>query len=156
MKKFQFRLEKIRKLKRDRKRQAQKKFAKAKEQENQERKTLRMLRQEVKLRRMEERKARVRKIFPSRLQHVDDYMNQLEFLIKHQEGRVIKAANLTDKRLEELKETSKEEKKFDRLEEIKREDYNKELESYLQKENDEIASRIGSRDSSLDVSVKVS
>jgi len=43
---------------------------------------------------------------------------------------------------EKLKEASREVKKLERLEEIKRDQYIVEAESFLQKENDEIASNV--------------
>jgi len=64
-------------------------------------------------------------------------------LIEHQEKRVSEAANYTAKCREKLEEASREVKKLERLEEIKLEQYILETESFLQKENDEIASGIG-------------
>lgn len=108
-----------------------------------ERNKLAKLSSEVTARREQSRESKLRKIDPDRLKSDSDYINQLEFLIEHQGNRVAGAADDTSQCREKLKEASREVKKLERLEEIKRDQYIAETESLLQKENDEIASNIG-------------
>jgi len=143
VKKFQFRLKKIEKLRQDKKKRRQRTFAEAERQEESERSKLARLNSEVAARRKQSRESKLRKIDPNRLKSESDYINQLDFLIDHQENRVTGAADNTSKCREKLKEASREVKKLERLEEIKRDQYIVETESLLQKENDEIASNIG-------------
>lgn len=67
-----------------------------------------------------------------------DYILQLEFLIRHQMEQVALAENRTRECRAKLEEASREVKKLEKLEERKRDEYFKEYELYLQKENDEI------------------
>ena len=143
MKKFQFRLKKIEKLRQDKKRRKQRTFAEAERWEASERSKLARLGSEVAARRRQSRESKLRRIDPDRLRSDSDYINQLDFLIEHQEKRVAGAADHTSKCREKLIEASREVKKLERLEEIKRDQYIVETESLLQKENDEIASNIG-------------
>ena len=143
MKKFQFRLKKIEKLRQDKKRRRQRTFAEAERREASERSKLAKLSSEVTARRKQSRESKLRTIDPDRLRSESDYINQLDFLIEHQGNRVAGVADHTSKCREELKEASREVKKLERLEEIKRDQYIAETESLLQKENDEIASNIG-------------
>jgi flagellar export protein FliJ len=143
VKKFQFRLKKIEKLRQDKKRRTQRTFAEAERREASERSKLTRLSGEAAARRRQSRESRLRKVDPDRLRSESDYINQLDFLIEHQEKRVAGAADRTSKCREKLKEASREVKKLERLEEIKRDQYVVETESFLQKENDEIASNVG-------------
>jgi flagellar export protein FliJ len=143
VKKFEFRLKKVEKLRQDKKRRKQRIFAEAERREASERSKLAKLSSEVIARRRQSRGSKLRKIDPDRLRSESDYINQLDFLVEHQEHRVAGAADNTSKCREKLKEASREVKKLERLEEIKRDQYIAETESFLQKENDEIASNIG-------------
>jgi len=92
---------------------------------------------------VQERGTRIKRVVPSNLQRSHEYIKQIDFLIRHQTGRVAAASNETEGRREILEVATREEKKFERLEEIKRDEYNREMNLLLQKETDEIASRSG-------------
>jgi flagellar FliJ protein len=145
VKKFRFRLEKIEKLRKDKKRRVQRAFAEAKRREKQERDKLAMLRREVAMRRQDSVADRVKKISLDRLRSSGEYIVQLEFLIEHQRRQVADASNRTAECRGKLEEASKEVRKFERLEEIKREQYTREMETFLQKEIDETASNMSRR-----------
>ncbi|MBU1471487.1 MAG: flagellar export protein FliJ [candidate division Zixibacteria bacterium] len=140
MKKFQFRLEKIKKLREDSKRQAQRDFAQAKLEELQEQRVLEKLEEEARLRRLRERDSRIKRVIPAILRRTHDYIKQIDFLIGHQSGRVASASLHSEECRETLEKATKEEKKFERLKEIRREEYIRDMNLQLQKETDEIAS----------------
>lgn len=77
-------------------------------------------------------------MYPDRLKNGTDYILQLEFLIRYQKEQVALAENRTRECRAKLEEASREVKKLEKLEERKREEYFKDYELYLQKENDEI------------------
>lgn len=143
MKKFRFRLEKIEKLRRDAEKRAQRALAEAKIQETRERDKLEALRAEAAARRCRMRELTSKRVDPERLRSNTDYIHQLDFLTVHQEKRVHQAADRVSGCREKLEKASKEVKKLERLQEIKREQFNKETESLLQKENDETAANVG-------------
>jgi len=97
------------------------------------------LENEAELRREIELKARLNKVNPERLRRSSDYIGQLDFLISHQTTKVHEAAAVSDEKRKLLLEASREEKKYERLEDLQREQYNKQMELLLQKETDEIA-----------------
>ena len=142
MKKFQFRLEKLKKLKEDRKKQSQRRLAQAKQQESEEQSRLETLETEVSLRRAKDRSRRLSKVEPDDLRRTHEYMGQLGFLISHQTKVVERQSQETGKRRKELEESSKEVKKYERLEEIRKDQYNHELNLALQKDTDEVAIRM--------------
>lgn len=150
MKRFQFRLQKLRKLREDLKKRAQRKFALAKLREQEETRKLVLLQQEVSQRRRDARMSRTNRVYPSRLKASVDYITQLEFLISHQKAKVAECARFSEDCRRELENASKEVKKFERLEDIRREQYMHEMELLLQKDNDEVASQVGRRRSAAE------
>jgi flagellar export protein FliJ len=70
------------------------------------------------------------------------YLGQLKFLIEHQTRVVTKAEKKVEVKRKKLIESKREERKYERLKEIRQEDYSRELESLLQKETDEFARNI--------------
>ncbi len=94
------------------------------------------------MRRQDSLVSRVKKINPDKLRSSSEYIEQLEFLIEHQKKEVTDAESRTADCRGKLEDASKEVKKYERLEEIKRDQYAKEMDLILQKENDETASNI--------------
>jgi flagellar FliJ protein len=142
VKKFQFRLEKLKKLKEDRKKESQRRLAQAKKQESEERSRLETLKTEVSLRRVKDRSRRLRRVEPENLRRTSEYMGQLGFLIRHQSMVVERQSEETGKRRKELEESSREVKKYERLKDIKRDQYIHDLNLALQKDTDEVAIRM--------------
>lgn len=101
-----------------------------------------MLCREVSMRRQDSLSSRIKKINPDKLRSSSEYIGQLEFLIEHQKKKVADAESRTAECRGKLEEASREVKKFERLEEMKRGQHLKETELFLQKENDETASNI--------------
>jgi flagellar FliJ protein len=139
VKKFQFRLEKLKKLKEDRKKESQRRLAQAKKQESEERSRLETLKTEVSLRRVKDRSRRLRRVEPENLRRTSEYLGQLGFLIRHQSMVVERQSEETGKRRKELEESSREVKKYERLKDIKRDQYIHDLNLALQKDTDEVA-----------------
>ncbi len=101
------------------------------------------LRREAALRRRMARVPRNTILNTRRLRSDSDYIRQLDFLIEHQETRLAQTRSYTAKCRKELEDASKEVRKLERLEEIRRDQYGADMNSLIQKENDEIASNIG-------------
>ncbi len=101
-----------------------------------------MLKTEVSLRRAKDRSKRIHRIEPESLSRTNAYMGQLSFLIKHQSGVVEHRSEETSIRRRELEESSREVKKYERLKEIRQEQYQHDLNLILQKDTDEIAIRM--------------
>ena len=132
----------MKKLKEDRKKQSQRRLAQAKQQEAEERSRLETLKTEVSLRRAKDRSKRLRRVEPENLRRTSEYMGQLGFLVRHQSGVVERQSEETDKRRKELEESSREVKKYERLKEIRRDQYTHDLNLALQKDTDEVAIRM--------------
>jgi len=142
MKKFRFRMEKLKKLRSEEKQRAQKEFARALEEEQLERKRLKSLRLELDLRRKTEVINRKKRIDLQKACHGIDYIRQLEFLVSYQSERVTLASGRTAEFRHKLDIASKELKKFERLEEIQTDEYLKRMELLSQKETDEIGTQM--------------
>jgi flagellar export protein FliJ len=93
------------------------------------------------MRRLQDKGTRIKRVVPSDLQRSHEYIKQIDFLIRHQTGRVAAACSETEKCREKLEIATREEKKFERLEEIKKSEYDREMNLILQKETDEVASK---------------
>jgi len=142
MKKFQFRMEKLKKLRSEDKQRAQKLFAEALKRELLERKKLKSLQLELRLRRKAEIDNRKKKIDTVKARLGIDYLRQLEFLISYQSEQVNLAETNTSELRFKLEQASKELKKFERLEEIQTEEYKRNIDMLYQKETDEIGTQI--------------
>jgi len=84
-------------------------------------------------------------VIPAILRRTHDYLKQIDFLIGHQNSRVASASLHSEECREMLEMATKEEKKFERLKEIKREEYIRDMNLQLQKETDEIAATVSCR-----------
>jgi len=142
VKKFRFRLQRILSLKSVLKKQAQKALARAENNRKKEQDLLDQLHSEMALRLKLERKSRLKKLNVRHLEIAQRYLGQLKFLIGHQIGVVAEAAKKVELKRKKLIESNREERKYERLKEIRQEDYSQELERLLQKETDEFARNI--------------
>ena len=86
-----------------------------------------------------EKESRLKKLNVRHLEIAQRYLGQLKFLIGHQIGIVAEAQKRIELKRKKLIESKREERKYERLKEIRREDYSQELERLLQKETDEFA-----------------
>jgi flagellar export protein FliJ len=89
-----------------------------------------------------EKKSRLKKLNVRHLEIAQRYLGQLKFLIGHQIGVVAEAEKKVELKRKKLIESNREERKYERLKEIRGEDYSRELERFLQKETDEFARNI--------------
>lgn len=142
MKKFQYRLQRILKLKTTLKKQAQKELAKAQNERLRQQAILDNLRNELALRLNDEKNKRHRKLNVWHLEISQGYFSQLTFLISHQQKVVQDMEQIVEKKRQLLVEASREERKYSRLKEIRREEYIQDMELALQKETDEFAKNI--------------
>ncbi len=142
MKKFRFRLQRILSLKSILKKQAQKALAKAENNRKKEQDLLDQLYSEMDLRLKLEKESRLKKLNVRHLEIAQRYLGQLKFLIGHQTRVVAEAEKKVEVRRKKLIESKREERKYERLKEIRQEDYSQELERLLQKETDEFAKNI--------------
>jgi flagellar protein FliJ len=142
MKKFRYRLQKILSLKTTLKKQAQKDFAAAESELSRQTNILESIKSELAIRLKNEKQARCEKLDLKQISLTQQYFGQLSFLIKHQIHVVTKSKKTVEDRRRDLLAASKEKRKYERLKEIRKEDYNRELEMALQKETDEFAKNV--------------
>ena len=142
MKKFQYRLQRILKLKTTLKKQAQKELAKAQNERLKQQAILDNLRNELALRLNDEKNNRLNKLNVWHLEISQGYIAQLTFLIIHQQKVVQDMEQIVEKKRQLLVEASREERKYSRLKEIRKEEYIQDMELALQKETDEFAKNI--------------
>jgi flagellar export protein FliJ len=142
VKKFRFRLQRILSLKSVLRKQAQKALARAENNRKKEQDLLDQLHSEMNLRLKLERESRLKKLNVRHLEIAQRYLGQLIFLIGHQTRVVAEAEKVVALKRKKLIESKREERKYERLKEIRREDYTQELENLLQKETDEFARNI--------------
>jgi len=142
MKKFQYRLQRILKLKTTLKKQAQKILAKAQNEKLRQQTILENLRNELAFRLSDEKNSRSSILNVRHLELAQGYFSQLSFLISHQQRVVNELDQVVEKKRGLLVEASREERKYERLKEIRKEEYTQELELALQKETDEFAKNI--------------
>lgn len=145
MKKFRFRLQRILALKSVLKKQAQKALAKAENSRKKEQNLLDQLHSEMDLRLKLEKESRLKKLNVRHLEIAQRYLGQLKFLIGHQTRVVAEVEKKVAVTRKKLIESRREERKYERLKEIRQEDYSQELERLLQKETDEFAKNISLR-----------
>jgi flagellar FliJ protein len=145
VKKFRYRLERILSLKATLKKQAQKDLAKAENERRKQQEILLSLKNELAGRLIREKDMRAKKLDLRRLEMTQRYFAQLTFLIGHQINVLKEAERRTAEKRRKLVKTSREEKKYSRLKEIRREEYTQEMELMLQKETDEFASNVHRR-----------
>lgn len=129
------------------KKQAQKDLARAESERRKQQDILQSLRDELSNRLVMEKNSRSRKLDLRRLELTQKYFMQLAFLISHQVNVLKEAERKTAQKRRKLIKASKEEKKYARLKEIRREEYTQEMELMLQKETDEFAGNICRRNS---------
>jgi flagellar export protein FliJ len=103
------------------------------------------LKNELTGRLIREKNMRADRLDLRRLDLTQRYFAQLAFLIAHQINVLKQAERKTDEKRRKLIQASKEEKKFARLKEIRREEYTREMELMLQKETDEFARNVHQR-----------
>jgi len=142
MKKFRYRLQKILSLKSTLKKQVQKEFASAESELNRQKNILESIKSELHTRLKDEKDSRTKKLNLTQITLTQQYFGQLKFLINHQSQVVSKASKTVADKRKDLLEASKEERKYERLKEIRRDEYNRELEITDQKETDEFAKNI--------------
>jgi flagellar FliJ protein len=142
VKKFRFRLERVLSLKTTLKKQAQKALAEAENEKRKQQGILISLNDELSGRMAQEKSRRTKKLDLGRLELAQKYFGQLALLIAHQ-TKVLKEAEakVVHKR-KNLLEASKEVQKFEKLKEIRKDEYTHELELMLQKETDEFAKNV--------------
>lgn len=121
------------------KKQAQKDLARAESERRKQQDILLSLRNELDSRLVREKDARSKRLDLRRLELTQKYFAQLGFLISHQINVLREAERKTAEKRRKLVKASKEEKKYTRLKEIRREEYTREMELMLQKETDEFA-----------------
>ncbi|MBD3381808.1 MAG: flagellar export protein FliJ [candidate division Zixibacteria bacterium] len=142
MKKFHYRLQRILSVKRTLKKQAQKALAKSQNERNSQKRTLENLERELVERLTAEKTSRRDKLDLHHLNLYHGYISQLKFMILNQRQLLANAEKDVEEKREKLVEASREEKKYARLKEIRKEEYTRELELALQKETDEFAKNV--------------
>jgi len=142
MKKFRYRLERILTLKETLKRQAQKEFAEAEANRQKQSLILESLKTELGRRLESEKEGRKKRLDITRLTNLQRYLGQLSFLIGHQTRVLARARELVELKRRKLVGASREERKYERLKEIRQEEYTRLLEGAQQKETDEFARNI--------------
>jgi len=145
MKKFRYRLQKILSLKQTLKKQAQKELARAENEHQRSLNILNALKDELALRLKLEKSSRRKKLNVRQLSETQRYFAQLAFLIQHQTNTLAESKKIAEEKRQTLIEASREERKYERLGEIRKEEYMHTLENALQKENDEFARNIVQR-----------
>jgi flagellar export protein FliJ len=127
------------------KKQAQKDLAKAENERRKQQEILLSLKNELAGRLINEKDKRAKKLDLRRLDMTQRYFAQLTSLIGHQINVLREAERKTEEKRRKLVKASKEEKKYSRLKEIRREEYTQEMELMLQKETDEFAANVHRR-----------
>lgn len=117
-------------------------MANAQNERNLQKRTLENLELEMVERLVAEKEARINKLDIRHLNLYHGYLSQLKFMIFHQRQKVAAAEKAVEEKRIKLIEASREEKKYDRLKEIRKEEYSKDLELALQKETDEFAKNV--------------
>ena len=107
------------------------------------------LRNELTLRLNHEKNNRNRILNVWQLEITQGYFSQLAFLISHQQKIVHDLELVVEEKRKLLVEATREERKYMRLKEIRKEEYTQELELALQKETDEFAKNIHLRSEAL-------